>query len=88
MIRILLVAVFLGLAVPALAGDQTIIRPRFYDTNPRDGFLDPGSWSNPYEFKRSDGSSGTIRPRFYDTDPHDGVLDPGSWSNPWVMEED
>jgi hypothetical protein len=73
--------------VAAPAGAQRYeIRPRIFDLNPHDGFLDPGSFTNPYELRGPQGVVGTIRPRVFDLDPADGFLDPGSVTNPYELE--
>ena len=46
-------AVFIVLAVVlftgiVLAGERWEIRPKYFDIDPNDGFMDPGNYLNPY----------------------------------------
>ena len=74
------------LAGTAWAGDYTI-RPRAPDFTPGDGFMDKGSYSNPYIIEDSHGREvGTIRPRCPDLIPGDGFMEEGSFANPYEIE--
>ena len=88
--RIVVAALVVGLVGAVGARAETLqIKPKFFDINPHDGFMDPGSSSNPYAIQdRAGHQVGTIRPRFYDLNPRDGFMDPGSWSNPYEVETD
>lgn len=67
--------------------EETEISPRYYDFDAYDGFMDPGSYSNPYVVKDSYGQElGEIKPRYYDFDTNDGFMDPGTDSNPYVID--
>ena len=42
---VLAVVLFTGIA---LAGERWEIRPKYFDIDPNDGFMDPGNYFNPY----------------------------------------
>ena len=72
-----------------LFAEEYTIRPRFPVLSPHDGFMDRGSWQNPYVIENQRGREiGTIRPRFPDLDPNDGFMDSGTWQNPYVVDTD
>jgi hypothetical protein len=83
---VLLVLATAIVAPPAGAQQRDTLLPRYFDLNPHDGLLDPGSTANPWEARHEDGSRTIIRSRYFDLNPHDGLLDPGSPSNPYIIE--
>jgi len=88
--KILLVslAAVLGFTAFAFAAEY-IIEPRYPDLKPNDGFMDSGTWQNPYVVKDRYGrEKAVIRPRFPDFNPNDNFMDPGTPFNPWVIEAD
>lgn len=85
-------AVVVGILVlpgAAIQAGDYLIEPQFYDHNPRDGFMDPGSALNPYILKdRSGNRFGTIQSDIPDFNPGDRFLEPGSFSNPYRLRFD
>jgi len=77
---------FIGIA---LAGERWEIRPKYFDFDPYDNFLDPGSYLNPYIVIPDNPYEPRyeIRPKYFDLDPYDGFMDPGSNLNPYIIEE-
>lgn len=77
----------LFLALPALAGEQWTIQPRYPDIYPNDGIGDAGSYTNPYELQDSYGRTrGIMRSRYPDIKPNDGIGDAGSYANPYEID--
>ena len=63
------------------------IKSRTPDFYPNDGFLEAGSYANPYIIIDESGQQvGTIRTRTPDFAPNDGFLEAGSYSNPYIFE--
>lgn len=63
------------------------IRPKYYDMRPNDGFLDPGSSSNPFVLQDKYGNDrGTIAPKYFDMVPGDGFMDKGTYANPYIYK--
>ena len=63
------------------------IKPQTMDLNPNDGFMDAGSYTNPYTVTDNYGNEqGTIRPQTMDLYPNDGFMDAGTYSNPYIYE--
>lgn len=68
-------------------GETWTIEPQYHDFTPNDGFMDTGTWQNPYEIKDSTGQErGTISPRYPDFFPDDGFMDVGTTSNPYEID--
>ena len=63
------------------------MKPKYYDVNPNDGIMDPGTQFNPYEIKPKYGTGNTyeLKPKYYDVNPNDGIMDPGSSVNPYQI---
>jgi len=69
--------------------DEYIISPSVPDLTPGDGFMEAGSYENPYVIQTESGEEiGTISPQVPDLTPGDGFMEPGSYSNPYVIETD
>jgi len=82
--KILFILLFFVGCVPA---SQYTIQSRFFDLTPNDGFMDEGSYANPYAVKDEYGQEIiTIRPQYIDLVPGDGFMDAGSYSNPYIVE--
>lgn len=87
--RKLLAILILLAIVPQMALADWEIKPRYFDFDSNDGFMDAGTWSNPYEIEDSWGNTrGTVEPRYFDFDSNDGFLDAGSSSNPYIIDWD
>jgi hypothetical protein len=85
LIAALLTLSFVGLA----AAEEYTARPDVYDYERGDGYMEPGTDSNPYRLYDSSGNQrGTLEPSCRDYDPDDGYQDPGSPSNPWKVRTD
>ena len=84
---VLAVVLFTGIA---LAGERWEIRPKYFDIDPNDGFMDTGSYSNPYIIIPDNPyePQKEIRPKYFDIDPNDGFMDPGNSLNPYIIEEE
>lgn len=72
---------------PVYADDEWEIKPKYPDLTPGDGFMERGSWINPYILKSDEGEEYEIKARFPDSDPNDGSLDPGSFLNPYRIRK-
>jgi len=83
---VLAVVLFTGIV---LAGERWEIRPKYFDIDPNDGFMDPGSYFNPYIIIPDNPyePQKEIRPKYFDIDPNDGFMDPGNYLNPYIIEE-
>ena len=63
--RFIIMLVVLTLCSTAYA-KSIKIKPKHFDFDPDDGFLDPGSWSNPYIAEDEDGNEiGEVKPDPY-----------------------
>ena len=76
--------------IPSIAcAEEYQIRTRHFDFQANDGFMDAGSYLNPYIIEDQSGREiGQIRSQFPDFDPNDGFMDAGSYLNPYIVEVD
>jgi hypothetical protein len=85
-VALILIALLLSVGL-AYGQDKWTVEPMYPDLVPNDGFLDKGTWQNPYVIRDFLGNTkGTIKPLYPDLHPNDGFLDSGTVFNPWVIE--
>lgn len=65
------------------------IESGYIDLTPNDGFMDAGSYTNPYVIKNQSGETiAKIKPKYIDLEPNDGFMDAGTPLNPYVIEKE
>ena len=85
----IIIGFFLILFCTVACAEEMTIESRYMDLTPNDGFMDAGSYSNPYEVQDYYGNTrATIAPRYMDFDPDDGFMDAGTPINPYVVDWD
>ena len=85
---ILFIIALLSLSIFAYA-EQYEIKSKYFDIIPNDGFMDSGSYSNPFLIEGENGRKiAEIKPKYYDIDPDDGFMDAGSSFNPYIIDTD
>ena len=69
---------------------EIIVQPMVPDFNRGDGFMEEGSYANPYILMDSDTGEevGRMTPMMPDLIPGDGFMEKGSFANPYVIETD
>lgn len=80
----ILLGVWIVTPVAAYDGEYEL-RSSYVDFDPEDGFMDAGSFHNPYGVYEHGERVGEVGTRYPDFDPRDGFLDPGSYANPYVF---
>ena len=85
---VLFVLLVMFLAPVLVFAEETTVEPRIPDIVPGDGFMDAGTWQNPWVIKGPDGQEkGVMVPRIPDLVPGDGFMDAGTPQNPWVIKK-
>ena len=82
--KTILILIAILISAPAVAG-EIIVQPMVPDLNPGDGFMEAGSYANPYLLIDSDTGReiGTMQADMPDFNPGDGLMEKGSFVNPY-----